>query len=47
MRAYYVQRIFNSSNVPFPKTKNYVVGPKSFRPETQKPRQMENAVRDI
>ena len=25
----------------------YVVGPKSFRPDIQKPRQMENAVRDI
>ena len=25
----------------------YVVGSKSFRPDTQKPRQMENAVRDI
>ena len=26
---------------------NYVVGSKSFRPDIQKPRQMENAVRDI
>ena len=25
----------------------YVVGSKSFRPDIQKPRQMENAVRDI
>ena len=25
----------------------YVVGSKSFRPDVQKPRQMENAVRDI
>ena len=25
----------------------HVVGPKSFRPDIQKPRQMENAVRDI
>ena len=25
----------------------YVVGSKSFRPDTQKPRQMENAVRDV
>ena len=25
----------------------YIVGSKSFRPDTQKPRQMENAVRDI
>ena len=25
----------------------YVVGPKSFRPDIQKPRQMEKAVRDI
>ena len=25
----------------------YVVGSKSFRPDLQKPRQMENAVRDI
>ena len=25
----------------------YVVGSKSFRPDTQKPRQIENAVRDI
>ena len=27
--------------------KSYVVGSKSFRPDIQKPRQMENAVRDI
>ena len=26
---------------------NYVVGSKSFRPDIQKPRQMENAMRDI
>ena len=26
---------------------HYVVGSKSFRPDVQKPRQMENAVRDI
>ena len=26
---------------------SYVVGSKSFRPDIQKPRQMENAVRDI
>ena len=26
---------------------DYVVGSKSFRPDIQKPRQMENAVRDI
>ena len=26
---------------------NYAVGSKSFRPDIQKPRQMENAVRDI
>ena len=25
----------------------YIVGSKSFRPDVQKPRQMENAVRDI
>ena len=25
----------------------YIVGSKSFRPDIQKPRQMENAVRDI
>ena len=25
----------------------YVIGSKSFRPDVQKPRQMENAVRDI
>ena len=25
----------------------YVVGSKSFRPDIEKPRQMENAVRDI
>ena len=29
------------------KTYLYVVGSKSFRPDIQKPRQMENAVRDI
>ena len=29
------------------KPKTYVVGSKSFRPDVQKPRQMENAVRDI
>ena len=27
-------------------TSQYVVGSKSFRPDVQKPRQMENAVRD-
>jgi hypothetical protein len=27
--------------------RRYVVGSKSFRPDVQKPRQMENAVRDI
>ena len=35
---------------PKPKLKenlNYVVGSKSFRPDIQKPRQMEKAVRDI
>ena len=26
---------------------NYVVGSKTFRPDIHKPRQMENAVRDI
>ena len=29
------------------RTQMYVVGSKSFRPDIQKPRQMENAVRDI
>ena len=29
------------------KGETYVVGSKSFRPDIQKPRQMENAVRDI
>ena len=29
------------------KSEQYVVGSKSFRPDIQKPRQMENAVRDI
>ena len=29
------------------KVLTYVVGSKSFRPDIQKPRQMENAVRDI
>ena len=29
------------------KLKTYVVGPKRFQPDIQKPRQMENAVRDI
>ena len=28
-------------------TETYVVGSKIFRPDIQKPRQMENAVRDI
>ena len=28
-------------------SETYVVGSKSFRPDIQKPRQMENAVRDI
>jgi hypothetical protein len=28
-------------------TTTYVVGPKSFRPDVQKPLQKENAVRDI
>ena len=29
------------------KSVEYVVGSKSFQPDIQKPRQMENAVRDI
>ena len=31
----------------FGETVFYVVGSKSFRPDIQKPRQIENAVRDI
>ena len=32
---------------PTDRSANYVVGSKSFRPDIQKPRQMENAVRAI
>jgi hypothetical protein len=34
-------------NVVIQLAEKYIVGPKSFRPDKQKPRQMENVARDI
>jgi hypothetical protein len=37
---------FDTTGIQINKT-NYLVGSRSFRPDIQKPRQMENAARDI
>ena len=43
----YVCAYFGMNNKRYRMHGMYAVGSKSFRPDIQKPRQMENAVRDI